>query len=74
MHTPSKPSSPPFPLCSTLASAAGIKPTGDTLATANVNVEIPFLIRGTLREYQHVVRITFWGGESFITYNSHHKS
>jgi len=39
---------------STMAEAAELRPTGDTLATANVKVQVPFLIRGTLREYQHV--------------------
>lgn len=30
------------------------QPTGTTLSTTNVNIQIPFLLRGTLREYQHV--------------------
>ncbi|ORX45692.1 hypothetical protein DM01DRAFT_1386494 [Hesseltinella vesiculosa] len=29
-------------------------PTGTTLSTTKVNTRIPFLLRGTLREYQHV--------------------
>lgn len=30
------------------------QPTGTTLSTTKVNIKIPFLLRGTLREYQHV--------------------
>ncbi|KAI9321900.1 SNF2 family N-terminal domain-containing protein [Dichotomocladium elegans] len=30
------------------------QPTGTTLSTTNVNIKVPFLLRGTLREYQHV--------------------
>ncbi|KAG2230437.1 SNF2 family N-terminal domain-containing protein [Thamnidium elegans] len=31
-----------------------IQPTGNTLSTTKVYTKIPFLLRGTLREYQHV--------------------
>ncbi|CAO3627674.1 unnamed protein product [Cunninghamella echinulata] len=33
---------------------ATILPTGTTLSTTNVSTRVPFLLRGTLREYQHV--------------------
>ncbi|KAK9867647.1 hypothetical protein WJX84_005155 [Apatococcus fuscideae] len=36
------------------ASATTSRPTGDTLATANVHAEVPFLLKHTLREYQHI--------------------
>ena len=34
--------------------AMAAQPTGSTLATTHVRTPIPFLLRGTLREYQHV--------------------
>lgn len=34
--------------------AMAAQPTGSTLATTHVRTPVPFLIRGTLREYQHV--------------------
>ncbi|KAJ2957067.1 hypothetical protein NQZ79_g7161 [Umbelopsis isabellina] len=34
--------------------SASAPPTGTTLSTATVNTKVPFLLRGTLREYQHV--------------------
>lgn len=30
------------------------QPTGTTLSTTKVDIKVPFLLRGTLREYQHV--------------------
>ncbi|KAI9303969.1 SNF2 family N-terminal domain-containing protein [Cunninghamella echinulata] len=33
---------------------ATVLPTGTTLSTTNVSTRVPFLLRGTLREYQHV--------------------
>lgn len=36
------------------AAAAKLQPTGNTLSTTQVTVKVPFLLRGTLREYQHV--------------------
>ncbi|CAO3618792.1 unnamed protein product [Cunninghamella blakesleeana] len=33
---------------------AAVQPTGTTLSTTKVSTRIPFLLRGTLREYQHV--------------------
>ncbi|KAG2225016.1 hypothetical protein INT45_003216, partial [Circinella minor] len=33
---------------------SAIQPTGTTLSTTKVDTQIPFLLRGTLREYQHV--------------------
>ena len=38
----------------TLAEARELKPTGATLESANVKVKVPHIIRGQLREYQHV--------------------
>ncbi|KAH8551767.1 SNF2 family N-terminal domain-containing protein [Umbelopsis sp. PMI_123] len=34
--------------------ATSAQPTGTTLSTTTVNTKVPFLLRGTLREYQHV--------------------
>ncbi|KAG1465772.1 hypothetical protein G6F56_004820 [Rhizopus delemar] len=38
----------------TRRSARKIQPTGNTLSTTKVYTKIPFLLRGELREYQHV--------------------
>ncbi|KAG0741599.1 hypothetical protein G6F23_007461 [Rhizopus arrhizus] len=38
----------------TRRSVRKIQPTGNTLSTTKVYTKIPFLLRGTLREYQHV--------------------
>ncbi|WPT11241.1 Protein PHOTOPERIOD-INDEPENDENT EARLY FLOWERING 1 [Picochlorum sp. SENEW3] len=37
-----------------LEAMAAAQPTGYTLATANVKTPIPFLLKGELREYQHI--------------------
>ena len=37
-----------------LEEMAAAQPTGYTLATANVKTPIPFLLKGKLREYQHI--------------------
>ena len=34
--------------------AAKFQPTGNTLATTNVKTPVPFLLKHTLREYQHI--------------------
>lgn len=34
--------------------ATSVQPTGTTLSTTAVSTKVPFLLRGTLREYQHV--------------------
>jgi len=34
--------------------AAEFQPTGNTLATTNVKTKLPFLLKHTLREYQHI--------------------
>jgi E1A-binding protein p400 len=39
---------------STVNMATQLMPTGPTLGTANVHVNVPFIIRGILREHQHV--------------------
>lgn len=36
------------------ASIECIQPKGNTLSTATVNTTVPFLLRGSLREYQHI--------------------
>ncbi len=36
------------------ADAVAAQPKGNTLATAQVHVPVPFLLRGSLREYQHI--------------------
>lgn len=33
---------------------AAVQPSGNTLATAKVKTNVPFLLKGTLREYQHI--------------------
>ncbi|KAI8578637.1 hypothetical protein K450DRAFT_245833 [Umbelopsis ramanniana AG] len=35
-------------------SSTSVQPTGTTLSTTTVSTKVPFLLRGTLREYQHV--------------------
>jgi SNF2 family DNA or RNA helicase len=36
------------------SSSTSVQPTGTTLSTTTVSTRVPFLLRGTLREYQHV--------------------
>ncbi|KAI7879525.1 hypothetical protein K492DRAFT_208210 [Lichtheimia hyalospora FSU 10163] len=49
-----QPSSPSPPSESVTPEPEMAQPTGTTLSTTKVNIKIPFLLRGTLREYQHV--------------------
>jgi hypothetical protein len=37
-----------------MAAMAGLQPLGNTLETARVKTRAPFLLKGTLREYQHI--------------------
>lgn len=37
-----------------IEAAAQFKPTGNTLDTTNVKTKVPFLLKHTLREYQHI--------------------
>lgn len=37
-----------------LLATTSVPPTGTTLSTTTVSTKVPFLLRGTLREYQHV--------------------
>lgn len=49
-----QPSTPSLPSESVTPEPEMAQPTGTTLSTTKVNIKIPFLLRGTLREYQHV--------------------
>ncbi|XP_076856552.1 uncharacterized protein srcap isoform X2 [Brachyhypopomus gauderio] len=55
-HSPSIPTSPrPKKEISHIAATAeSLQPKGYTLATTKVKTPIPFLLHGTLREYQHI--------------------
>uniref|UniRef100_A0A4W4FG96 Snf2-related CREBBP activator protein n=1 Tax=Electrophorus electricus TaxID=8005 RepID=A0A4W4FG96_ELEEL len=55
-HSPSVPTSPrPKKEISHIAATAeSLQPKGYTLATTKVKTPIPFLLHGTLREYQHI--------------------
>ncbi len=37
-----------------MAAMAGLQPLGNTLDTARVKTKTPFLLKGQLREYQHI--------------------
>ncbi|ORE13705.1 hypothetical protein BCV71DRAFT_188674 [Rhizopus microsporus] len=52
--SPASPSSSDISSTRTRRSLRKIQPTGNTLLTTKVRTKIPFLLRGTLREYQHV--------------------
>ena len=41
-------------LAGAMEAMAAVQPTGHTLATTKVKTRIPFLLKGTLREYQHI--------------------
>ncbi|XP_016402994.1 helicase SRCAP-like, partial [Sinocyclocheilus rhinocerous] len=55
-HSPAVPTSPrPKKEISHIAATAeSLQPKGYTLATTKVKTPIPFLLHGTLREYQHI--------------------
>ncbi|XP_039991417.1 helicase SRCAP [Xiphias gladius] len=54
-HTPPSSSSRPKKEISHIAATAeSLQPKGYTLATTKVKTPIPFLLHGTLREYQHI--------------------
>ncbi|XP_054624215.1 helicase SRCAP isoform X2 [Dunckerocampus dactyliophorus] len=54
-HSPSSSSSRPKKEISHIAATAeSLQPKGYTLATTKVKTPIPFLLHGTLREYQHI--------------------
>ncbi|XP_039620982.1 helicase SRCAP isoform X2 [Polypterus senegalus] len=50
----SSPARPKKEITDIAAAAESLQPTGYTLATAQVKTPIPFLLCGTLREYQHI--------------------
>ncbi|XP_034073423.1 helicase SRCAP isoform X2 [Gymnodraco acuticeps] len=51
---PSSSSRPKKEISHIAATAESLQPKGYTLATAKVKTPIPFLLHGTLREYQHI--------------------
>ncbi|KAF7664965.1 hypothetical protein LDENG_00158810 [Lucifuga dentata] len=54
-HSPTSPGSRPKKEISHIAATAeSLQPKGYTLATTKVKTPIPFLLHGTLREYQHI--------------------
>ncbi|XP_058477545.1 helicase SRCAP [Solea solea] len=53
-HSPPSSSRPKKEISHIAATAESLQPKGYTLATTKVKTPIPFLLHGTLREYQHI--------------------
>ncbi|XP_072312932.1 uncharacterized protein srcap isoform X2 [Eucyclogobius newberryi] len=53
-HSPTSSSRPKKDMSHIAATAESLQPKGYTLATTKVKTPIPFLLHGTLREYQHI--------------------
>ncbi|KAM4023747.1 LOW QUALITY PROTEIN: helicase SRCAP [Anomaloglossus baeobatrachus] len=53
-HLPLEPPEPKKEITDIAATAESLQPKGYTLATTQVKTAVPFLLRGELREYQHI--------------------